>query len=37
MSDPTCEQEMNETLRNDDHLSTLPKGSIPIEYIKMLD
>jgi hypothetical protein len=23
MSDPTCEQEMNETLRNDDHLRAL--------------
>lgn len=38
MSDPTCEQEMNETLRNDDHLRALClSGSIPIkEYIKML-
>lgn len=38
MSDPTCEQEMNETLRNDDHLRALClSGSIPIkEYIQML-
>ncbi|CAH0334927.1 2-methoxy-6-polyprenyl-1,4-benzoquinol methylase, mitochondrial [Flavobacterium sp. CECT 9288] len=38
MSDPTCEQEMNETLKNDDHLRALClSGSIPIkEYIKML-
>ena len=38
MSDPTCEQEMNDTLRNDDHLRALClSGSIPIkEYIKML-
>ena len=38
MSDPTCEQQMNETLRNDDHLRALClSGSIPIaEYIKML-
>lgn len=38
MSDPTCEQEMNETLRNDDHLRALClSGSIPIkDYIKML-
>jgi SAM-dependent methyltransferase len=38
MSDPTCEQEMNETLRNDDHLRALClSGSIPIaEYIKAL-
>ena len=38
MSDPTCEHEMNETLRNDDHLRALClSGSIPIkEYIQML-
>lgn len=38
MSDPTCEQEMNETLRNDDHLRALClSGSIPIAaYIKAL-
>ncbi len=38
MSDPTCEQPMNETLRNDDHLRALClSGSIPIaEYIKAL-
>jgi SAM-dependent methyltransferase len=38
MSDPTCEQEMNENLRNDDHLRALClSGSIPIaEYIKAL-
>ncbi|UOX34271.1 arsenosugar biosynthesis arsenite methyltransferase ArsM [Flavobacterium sediminilitoris] len=38
MSDPTCEQEMNETLRNDDHLRALClSGSIPIaNYIKAL-
>lgn len=38
MSDPTCEQEMNDTLRNDDHLRALClSGSIPIkEYIKAL-
>ncbi|WP_130734075.1 arsenosugar biosynthesis arsenite methyltransferase ArsM [Flavobacterium sp. J27] len=38
MSDPTCEQEMNATLRNDDHLRALClSGSIPIkEYIKAL-
>ena len=38
MSDPTCEQEMNEALRNDDHLRALClSGSIPIaEYIKAL-
>ena len=38
MSDPTCEQLMNETLRNDDHLRALClSGSIPIaEYIKAL-
>ncbi len=38
MSDPTCEQEMNETLRSDDHLRALClSGSIPIaDYIKAL-
>jgi SAM-dependent methyltransferase len=38
MSDPTCEQLMNETLRNDDHLRALClSGSIPIaDYIKAL-
>ncbi|WP_445456957.1 arsenosugar biosynthesis arsenite methyltransferase ArsM [Flavobacterium sp. HNIBRBA15423] len=38
MSDPTCEQEMNETLRNDNHLRALClSGSIPIaDYIKAL-
>jgi SAM-dependent methyltransferase len=38
MSDPTCEQHMNETLRNDDHLRALClSGSIPIaDYIKAL-
>lgn len=38
MSDPTCEQPMNETLRNDDHLRALClSGSIPIaQYIKAL-
>ena len=38
MSDPTCEQEMNETLRNDDQLRALClSGSIPIaDYIKAL-
>ncbi|MDT8410846.1 MAG: arsenosugar biosynthesis arsenite methyltransferase ArsM [Vicingaceae bacterium] len=38
MSDPTCEQTMNETLRNDDRLRALClSGSLPIkEYIKML-
>jgi hypothetical protein len=38
MSDPTCEQPMNDTLRNDDHLRALClSGSIPIaEYIKAL-
>ena len=38
MSDPTCEQPMNETLRNDDNLRALClSGSIPIaEYIKAL-
>ena len=38
MSDPTCEQEMNDTLRNDDRLRALClSGSLPIEkYIKAL-
>lgn len=38
MSDPTCEQEMNETLRNDAQLRALClSGSIPIAaYVKML-
>jgi SAM-dependent methyltransferase len=38
MSDPTCEQEMNDSLRNDDHLRALClSGSIPIaDYIKAL-
>jgi SAM-dependent methyltransferase len=38
MSDPTCEQPMNETLRNDDHLRALClSGSIPIaDYIRAL-
>ncbi len=38
MSDPTCEQPMNETLRNDDHLRALClSGSISIaDYIKAL-
>lgn len=38
MSDPTCEQAMNENLRNDDRLRALClSGSIPIaEYVKML-
>lgn len=38
MSDPTCEQQMNEELRNDDRLRALClSGSLPIaEYIKML-
>ncbi len=38
MSDPTCEQQINETLRNDDHLRALClSGSIPIaDYIKAL-
>lgn len=38
MSDPTCEQPMNEALRNDNHLRALClSGSIPIaEYIKAL-
>jgi SAM-dependent methyltransferase len=38
MSDPTCEQDMNEALRNDDRLRALClSGSLPIaEYIKAL-
>lgn len=38
MSDPTCEQPMNDTLRNDDRLRALClSGSLPIkEYIKAL-
>lgn len=38
MSDPTCEQEINDTLRNDDRLRALClSGSIPIaDYIKAL-
>jgi len=38
MSDPTCEQPMNDTLRNDEKLRALClSGSIPInEYVKML-
>jgi SAM-dependent methyltransferase len=38
MSDPTCEQPMNDALRNDDHLRALClSGSIPIaDYIKAL-
>ena len=38
MSDPTCEQPMNETLRNDDRLRALClSGSIPLkDYIKVL-
>lgn len=38
MSDPTCEQPMNEALRNDDYLRALClSGSIPIaDYIKAL-
>ena len=38
MSDPTCEQPMNDTLRNDERLRALClSGSIPIaDYIKML-
>ena len=38
MSDPTCEQPMNEMLRNDDRLRALClSGSIPIkQYVKML-
>ncbi|WP_223032779.1 arsenosugar biosynthesis arsenite methyltransferase ArsM [Hanstruepera marina] len=38
MSDPTCEQPMNDTLRNDERLRALClSGSLPIvEYVKML-
>ena len=38
MSDPTCEQPMNETLRNDERLRALClSGSLPIKaYVKML-
>jgi SAM-dependent methyltransferase len=38
MSDPTCEQPMNDSLRNDDRLRALClSGSLPIaEYVKML-
>ncbi|WP_350293413.1 arsenosugar biosynthesis arsenite methyltransferase ArsM [uncultured Croceitalea sp.] len=38
MSDPTCEQEMNTTLRNDDRLRALClSGSLPIkQYVKAL-
>ena len=38
MSDPTCEQPMNDELRNDEHLRALClSGSIPIkEYVKAL-
>ena len=38
MSDPTCEQPMNDTLRNDERLRALClSGSIPInDYVKML-
>lgn len=38
MSDPTCEQPMNENLRNDDRLRALClSGSIPVaDYVKML-
>ena len=38
MSDPTCEQEMNETLRNDETLRALClSGSIPLkDYIALL-
>ncbi|MGI9547943.1 MAG: arsenosugar biosynthesis arsenite methyltransferase ArsM [Flavobacteriaceae bacterium] len=38
MSDPTCEQPMNDTLRNDDRLRALClSGSIPIDqYVKLL-
>ncbi|APY11389.1 SAM-dependent methyltransferase [Seonamhaeicola sp. S2-3] len=38
MSDPTCEQPMNDNLRNDDRLRALClSGSLPIkEYVKML-
>jgi len=38
MSDPTCEQDMNDELRNDERLRALClSGSLPIsEYVKML-
>lgn len=38
MSDPTCEQDMNDALRNDDRLRALClSGSLPIaKYVKML-
>ncbi|WP_121666891.1 arsenosugar biosynthesis arsenite methyltransferase ArsM [Mesonia aquimarina] len=38
MSDPICEQEMNESLRNDERLRALClSGSLPLqEYVKML-
>lgn len=38
MSDPTCEQDMNETLRNDDRLRALClSGSLPlVDYVKAL-
>ncbi len=38
MSDPICEQEMNETLKNDERLRALClSGAIPLkEYVKML-
>ena len=38
MSDPTCEQPMNETLRNDERLRALClSGSLPIsDYVKLL-
>lgn len=38
MSDPTCEQNMNDNLRNDDRLRALClSGSLPIkDYVKML-
>jgi SAM-dependent methyltransferase len=38
MSDPTCEQEMNQTLRDDERLRALClSGSLPInDYVKML-
>jgi len=38
MSDPICEQPMNEVLRNDDHLRALClSGSIPLkQYVKLL-
>ena len=38
MSDPTCEQPMNDVLRNDDRLRAMClSGSLPIaEYVKML-